>query len=69
LEASEGAPLAATQGPFHPAEDLAQGLYRRHSAIYKEICKQRMASERGDSQAVELGIEQPKLRNGQAITA
>jgi hypothetical protein len=39
----------------------------RDSAIYKEIYKQRTATERINSQAVELGIERPKLRNGQAV--
>jgi hypothetical protein len=40
----------------------------RESAIYKEIYKQRTATERINSQAVELGIERPKLRNGHAVT-
>jgi hypothetical protein len=40
----------------------------RDSAIYKEVYKQRTATERINSQAVALGIERPKLRNGQAIT-
>ena len=40
----------------------------RHSTTYKEIYKQRTATERVNSQAVELGIERPKIRNGQAIT-
>jgi hypothetical protein len=39
----------------------------RESAIYKEIYKQRTATERVNSQAKALGIERPKLRNGQAI--
>ena len=39
----------------------------RESAIYKEIYKQRTATERINSQAVALGIERPRLRNGQAI--
>jgi hypothetical protein len=39
----------------------------RDSAIYKEVYKQRTATERINSQAVALGIERPKLRNGQAI--
>jgi hypothetical protein len=39
----------------------------RESAIYEEIYKQRTATERINSQAVELGIERPKLRNGQAV--
>jgi hypothetical protein len=41
----------------------------RVSAIYKEVYKQRTATERVNSQGVALGIERPKLRNGQAITA
>lgn len=40
----------------------------RESDLYKEIYKQRTATERINSQAVALGIERPKLRNGQAIT-
>jgi hypothetical protein len=40
----------------------------RHSAQYKEVYKQRTATERINSQAVDLGIERPKLRNGPAIT-
>jgi hypothetical protein len=40
----------------------------RDSPAYKEIYKQRTATERVNSQATELGIERPKLRNGQAIT-
>lgn len=39
----------------------------RESEIYKEIYKQRTATERINSQAVALGIERPKLRNGKAI--
>ncbi len=40
----------------------------RDSQCYKDIYKQRTATERINSQATELGIERPKLRNGQAIT-
>jgi len=39
----------------------------RHSDAYKSVYKQRTATERINSQAVALGIERPKLRNGQAI--
>lgn len=39
----------------------------RDSDLYKKINKQRTASERINSQAVALGIERPKLRNGSAI--
>jgi hypothetical protein len=39
----------------------------RHSPDYLAVYKQRTATERINSQAVELGIERPKLRNGQAI--
>lgn len=39
----------------------------RESAIYKEVYKQRTATERVNSQAVALGIERPKLRNGEAV--
>ncbi len=40
----------------------------RNSQAYQQVYKQRTASERINSQAVALGIEHPKLRNGQAIT-
>jgi hypothetical protein len=39
----------------------------RDSAAYKAIYKQRTADERVNSQAVELGIERPKLRRQSAI--
>ena len=39
----------------------------RDSKLFKKVYKQRTATERINSQAVELGIERPKLRNGQAI--
>lgn len=39
----------------------------RHSEAYQEVYRQRTATERINSQAVELGIERPKLRNGLAI--
>ena len=39
----------------------------RQSDAYKQVYKQRTATERINSQAVALGIEHPKLRNGQAI--
>ncbi len=39
----------------------------RESATYKAVYKQRTATERVNSQAVELGIERPRLRNGKAI--
>jgi hypothetical protein len=40
----------------------------RSSQQFKDVLKQRTATERINSQAVDLGIEQPKLRNRQAIT-
>jgi len=39
----------------------------RESDIYQEVYKQRTATERINSQALELGIERPRLRNGRAI--
>jgi len=39
----------------------------RNSAPYKQVYRQRTATERVNSQAVELDIERPKLRNGSAI--
>jgi len=51
---------------------LSPGTRARHeldrsSQAYKDVYRQRMATERINSQAVELGIERPKLRNGRAI--
>lgn len=39
----------------------------RESQAYKDVYKQRTATERVNSQAVNLGIERPNLRNGKAI--
>jgi hypothetical protein len=39
----------------------------RDSAAYKQVYKQRTATERINSQAKELGIERPRLRNREAI--
>ena len=39
----------------------------RSCTLYKRIYNQRTATERIFSQAVALGIQHPKLRNGQAI--
>jgi len=39
----------------------------REGPVYQQIYKQRTAVERINSQAVELGIERPRLRNGRAI--
>jgi len=39
----------------------------RDSEVYKEIYKQRTATERINALASDLGIERPKLRNGAAI--
>ena len=39
----------------------------RHSDAYRYAYRQRTATERINSQAVQLGIERPRLRNGQAI--
>jgi hypothetical protein len=43
-------------------------LLDRDSPEYKLLYNQRSATERVNSQAVELGIERPKLRNQRAIT-
>ena len=40
----------------------------RASDLYKDIYRQRTATERINSQAKDLGIERPRLRNQQAIT-
>lgn len=52
---------------------LSPGTRARHeldreSVAYKDAYRQRTATERINSQAVALGIERPKLRNGGAIT-
>jgi hypothetical protein len=39
----------------------------RQSQAYKDVYKQRSATERINSQAVSLGIERPHFRNGNAI--
>jgi len=39
----------------------------REGEAYKQVYKQRTANERINSQAKELGIERPHIRNGQAI--
>lgn len=39
----------------------------RHSDAYKLVYKQRTATERVNAQAKALGIERPKIRNGQGI--
>ncbi len=39
----------------------------RQSAAYKAVYRQRSATERVNAQAKDLGIERPKLHNGQAI--
>ena len=39
----------------------------RDSAAYKDLYKQRTATERINALATDLGIERPKLRNGTAI--
>jgi hypothetical protein len=39
----------------------------RDGELYKQLYRQRTAVERINSQAVELGIERPHLRNGPAI--
>jgi len=52
-----------------PTNEGARVRYQldRESVIYKAVYKQRTATERINSQAVELGIERPKLRNGGSI--
>ena len=51
---------------------LSPGVRVRHeldrtSALYKEVYRQRSATERINSLAFELGIERPKQRNRRAI--
>lgn len=52
--------------PTSPGARLRYQL-DRESDQFKNIYKQRSADERVNAQAVELGIERPKLRNGRSI--
>ncbi len=52
--------------PTSPGARTRHELDREGSA-YQEVYRQRSADERINAQAVKLGIERPKLRNGQAI--
>lgn len=52
--------------PLSPGTQIRHEL-DRSSHGYKELYRQRTATERINSQATSLGIEHPKLRNGQAI--
>lgn len=64
-------PHAKTQGctAMMPTSIGARLRYTldRDSDLYKQIYRQRSATERINSQAVALGIERPHLRNGPAI--
>jgi hypothetical protein len=60
------------QGGCSTTLPLSPGARARHeldrdSQAYKQIYKERTATERINSQAKALGIERPKLRNGTAI--
>lgn len=52
--------------PTSPGNFIRHTLDRK-SADYTNLYKQRSASERINSQALDLGIERPKLRNGRSI--
>jgi hypothetical protein len=52
--------------PTSPGARIRYQL-ERDSAAFKTLYNQRTATERINSQALELGIERPKLRNGRAI--
>ena len=52
--------------PTSPGNRIRHEL-DRESAAYERIYKQRTASERINSQALDLGIERPKLRNQHSI--
>jgi hypothetical protein len=56
----------AAQMPISVGARLRYSL-DRHSDTYKHIYNQRSAVERINSQAVELGIERPHIRNGAAV--
>ena len=53
--------------PTSPGNRIRHELDRERAA-YKELYKQRTATERINSQALELGIERPKLRNQRSIS-
>ena len=53
--------------PTSPGNRIRHELDRT-SEVYTNLYKQRSASERINSQALDLGIERPKLRNGRSIT-
>jgi hypothetical protein len=57
---------AAQPGRASPGARLRYQM-DRESELFKDIYRQRTADERINSQAKELGIERPKLRNGRAI--
>ncbi len=46
---------------------LARVTLDRHSPLYKAVYTQRTSCERINSQAKELGIERPKVRNGRSV--
>ena len=46
---------------------MARVTLDRHSPLYKAIYTQRTCCERINSQAKELGIERPKVRNGRSV--
>lgn len=52
---------------FAPQRKPQREALWRESDDYKAVCRQRTATERINSQALELGIERPKLRNEAAI--
>ena len=53
--------------PTSPGNRIRHAL-NRHSEAYTNLYKQRSATERINSQALDLGIERPKLRNRGSIT-
>ena len=53
--------------PTSPGNRIRHELDRT-SEVYTNLYKQRSASERINSQALDLGIERPKLRNHRSIT-
>jgi hypothetical protein len=53
--------------PTSPGNRIRHELDRT-SEVYTHLYKQRSASERINSQALDLGIERPKLRNHRSIT-
>ena len=56
-----------SSGRGHTQVGLLRVLLDRDSAAYKDLYRQRTATERINSQAKALGIERPKVRNSASV--